>query len=148
MRSGVRLGLDLGAKRVGVARSDRDGVMAVPVTVFDATLDWHEALAALIEEQPILELVVGMPVSLRGTEEIAAQQMRSRLDALRLRFPAVDIRIVDERLSSSQANRTLRAAGHDTRSARMVVDAVAAAELLEFALEYERRTGAPAGELL
>lgn len=148
MRSGVRLGLDLGAKRVGVARSDRDGVMAVPVTVFDATSDWHEALAALIEEQPILELVVGMPVSLRGTEEIAAQQMRSRLDALRLRFPAVDIRIVDERLSSSQANRTLRAAGHDTRSARMVVDAVAAAELLEFALEYERRTGAPAGELL
>ena len=122
--------------------------MAVPVAVLDATTEWETEFAALLAEQPVLEVVIGMPISLRGTTELAAQQMRTRIDAIHARFPDLQLRIVDERLSSSAANRQLRAAGHDSRSARTVVDAVAAAELLEFALEVERRTGEPAGELV
>ena len=148
MRTGVRIGLDLGSKRIGVARSDRDGLLAVPVAVLDATADWEQQFAALLAEQPVLEVVIGMPITLRGTAELAAEQMRARIHEIHARFPELQLRIVDERLSSSTANRQLRAAGHDTKSARTVVDAVAAAELLEYALEFERRTGQPAGELL
>lgn len=147
MRTGVRLCLDLGSKRIGVARSDRDGRIALPVTVLDADADWHTALATILAEQAVLEIVVGLPISLRGAEEVAAAMMRERITALQVAFPDTPIRLVDERLTSSAANRQLRAAGHDAKSSRTIVDAVAAADLLEFALESERRTGEPVGEL-
>ena len=147
MRTGVRIALDLGSKRIGVARSDRDGLLALPVTVLDAESDWHGELAALLDEQAVLEIVVGLPISLRGSEDVAAVAMRERIAALQVAFPGIPIRIVDERLTSSAANRQLRAAGHTAKSSRTIVDAVAAADLLEFALEFERRTGEPVGEL-
>lgn len=147
MRTGVRLCLDLGSKRIGVARSDRDGRLALPVTVLDAEADWHADLEAILAEQPVLEMLVGLPISLRGAEEVAATMMRARIAALQVAFPDTPIRIVDERLTSSTANRQLRAAGHDAKSSRTIVDAIAAADLLEFALESERRTGEPVGEL-
>lgn len=148
MRTGVRLCLDLGSKRIGVARSDRDGRLALPVTVLDADASWQGDVAALIAEQPVLEIIVGLPISLRGEEEVAAIAMRERIAALRVAIPGVPIRIVDERLTSSTAHRQLRAAGHTAKSSRTIVDAVAAADLLEFALESERRTGEPVGELV
>lgn len=146
MREGVRLCLDLGSKRIGVARSDANGRLALPVTVLDAETDWLAAFRQLLDEQPVLEIVVGLPVSLRGTEELAAIRVREQLALVRAAAPSVPVRLVDERLSSAGAHRQLRAAGHSTRSARTVIDAAAATEVLEFALEYERRTGTPAGE--
>lgn len=146
MRKGVRLCLDLGSKRVGVARSDAHGMLAVPVAVLDAESDWLTDLRQLLDEQSVLEIIVGLPVSLRGTEEIAAAHVRERVDALRAAIPSIPIRLVDERLTSASAHRQLRNAGHSSKSARSVVDAAAATELLEFALEFERRTGTAAGE--
>ena len=148
MRPGVRIGLDLGSRRIGVARCDREALLAVPVTAFDADHDWHGQLRDLLDEFDAIELVVGIPVTLRGTEEQAAVEVRAKIQALKNAFPGLPIRGVDERLTSAVANRALREAGHSTRSARAHVDAVAAAGILEFALEVERRTGAPAGELL
>lgn len=148
MRVGVRLGLDIGSKRIGVARCDRDGLLAVPVIALDATADWKRALRSLLDEYEVFEIVVGIPVSLRGAEEVAAQQIRERVAEIKAEFPGLPIRGVDERMSSAAANKQLREAGHSTRSARTHVDSLAAAGILEFALEIERRTGQPAGELM
>lgn len=140
------MGLDLGSRRIGVARSDRDGILATPMVALEADTDWVAQLRALLDESEVMELVIGLPVSLRGTEELAAQQVRIRIAEIRKAIPDVPIRIVDERLTSATANRRLQETGHSTRDARTRVDAAAAAEILEFALEYERRTGTPAGE--
>lgn len=148
MRVGVRIGLDLGSKRIGVARCDRDGLIAIPLTAFDAAGSWHDALRALLDEVDAIEIVVGIPVSLRGAEERAALDVRDRIAELKAAFPGLPIRGVDERMSSAVANRQLREAGHSSKSAREHVDALAAAGILEFALETERRTGEPAGELV
>lgn len=148
VRAGVRLGLDIGAKRVGVARCDREGLVAVPVTVLDATSDWHGELRTLLDEFEVMEVVVGIPVSLRGAEEQAAEAMREQIRRLKDAFPGLPMRGVDERLTSALALRQLRDAGHTTKTARPQVDALAAAGILDFALETERRTGSPAGELL
>ena len=148
MRSGVRIGLDLGSKRIGVARCDREGLVAVPLTALDAEGAWHSELRTLLDEVDAIEIVVGIPVSLRGAEELAAQQVRERIAELKAEFPGLPIRGVDERMTSAVAHRQLREAGHSAKSARAHIDALAAAGILEFALESERRTGQPAGESL
>lgn len=147
MRRGVRLALDLGERRIGVARCDVDGLLAVPLMTLDGSVEgWVDEVLALVREYEPIELVVGNPVSLRGLEEQASLAVRARVQTLVPRLE-VPVRLVDERLTSASAMRGLRAAGHDARSARGRIDAAAAVELLEFALESERRTGAPAGEI-
>ncbi len=149
MRSGVRLALDIGARRIGVARCDRDGILAVPESTLDAgDPAWMDAVAALVDAYAPIELVIGKPVTLRGTDELAVANVRAQAEALQARIPALTIRLVDERLSTASSMRALREAGRSTRTARAVIDAAAAVAILEFALETERRTGEPAGTTL
>lgn len=147
MRSGVRLALDLGARRIGVARCDREAIMAVPVGTLDAAAaDWVQQVVALVQEHEPMELVIGDPLSLRGTSDVASQSVRDRAVLLSQALPGLPIRLVDERLTTAAAQRQLHGAGRDVRSSREVIDVQAAVGILEFALEYERRTGQPAGE--
>lgn len=149
MRPGVRLALDVGSRRIGVARCDRDGILAVPVgAIAGDAEDWVQQVQALVAEYEPLELVIGNPVSLRGRDELASQMVRARAGELRAALPDLPIRLVDERLSTATAARQLRDAGRDARSARAVIDAAAAVGILEFALESERRTGRAPGEAL
>ena len=149
MRSGVRIALDIGARRIGVARCDRDGILAVPEATLDAAdAGWIDAVAALVAEYDPIELVVGRPVTLRGTDELAVQAVLIQVAALHERLQTLPIRLVDERLTTAASMRALREAGRSTRTARAVIDAAAAVAILEFALETERRTGAPAGSLV
>lgn len=147
MRTGVRLALDMGAKRIGVARCDRDAIMALPLDTIDAVdPGWKQRIAAFVEEYDAIEIVVGNPVSLRGADELASRSVRDRVALLREVLPAIPIRLVDERLTTASALRQLREAGRDARAAKSRVDAAAAVGILEFALDIERRSGAPAGE--
>ena len=148
MRSGVRIGLDFGSKRIGVARCDRDGLISLPLAVLEADGDWCSQLEVLVRESEPLEFVVGLPVSLRGRAELAVDSVHEQVRHLQAAFPQIPVRGVDERLSSATANRQLKEAGYSTRDARQLVDALAAAGILDFALDIERRTGSPAGELL
>lgn len=151
MRSGVRLGVDVGSVRVGVAVSDAAGVLASPVTVLkrrprlDDDLD---ALAALVGERSAVEVVVGLPRSMRGDEGAAAQAARSYAVQLAERVAPVPVRLVDERLSTVSAQRDLHAAGRTVRSSRSVVDAAAAVVILQSALDTERAVGRPPGEVV
>ncbi len=149
MRAGVRIALDMGAVRIGVARCDRDGIMAVPERTIDARAeDWTDQVRAIVDEYAPIEIVVGDPVSLRGKAEVASASVRSRAEVLARSVPDLPVRLVDERLTTAGAMRQLRETGKNTKQARRHIDAQAAVGILEFALEYERRTGQPAGESL
>lgn len=147
MRSGVRIGIDVGDARIGVARSDPSGLIATPVETVPADEHALTRISALREEFDILELVVGLPRSLSGGEGPAAAKVRTFAERLAT-VSALPVRLVDERLSTVSAENVLREQGRKGQKRRKVVDQVAAVVILQNALDTERSTGAPAGELV
>jgi putative Holliday junction resolvase len=144
----VRLAVDPGTVRIGVARSDPHGVLATPLTVLRRGSGDLRKLAALASAEQAIEIVVGLPTSLSGREGPAAASAKRFAAALAARVAPLPVRLLDERFTTSTAHSALRAGGHDSRQRRHVVDAAAAAVLLETALESERRTGRAPGELV
>ncbi|HTY72798.1 MAG TPA: Holliday junction resolvase RuvX [Actinomycetes bacterium] len=149
LRPGVRLGVDVGSVRVGVARCDPAGLLATPLATLTrregGTGDLDE-LAALVAEEGAVEVVVGLPLHLSGAEGQAAEAARGYAAELACRVAPVPVRLVDERLSTVSASRDLRAAGLDTRRGRILRDQAAAVIILQAALDAERATGRPPGE--
>jgi putative Holliday junction resolvase len=158
VRSGVRLGVDPGTVRVGVAASDPDGLLATPLrTLARSAGDAHlDELEALVRATGAVEVVVGLPRSLGGGEGPAAVAAREYAGALALRTAPVPVRLVDERLTTVDAERVLRQSaggrGRHGRTAgrarREVIDQAAAVTLLQHALDSERSSGRPPGELV
>lgn len=146
MRRGVRLGVDVGAVRVGLASSDPDGLIATPVRTLarDAAGADVRAIAAEVVERTALEVLVGLPRSLSGSEGAAAALAREYAAALAA-LVDVPVRMVDERLSTVAATRSLRESGVPGRKQRSKVDQAAAVVLLQTALDTERATGRPPG---
>ena len=152
-RQGVRLAVDVGSVRIGVARSDPGGVLASPLTVLasgpGAKAERARAeLARLAAEHGAIEVVVGLPTSLSGREGAAAAGAREFAADLAGRLAPIPVRLVDERFTTAAAHQALRRGGKDARARRQVVDAAAAAVLLQAALDAERATGRPAGQLV
>jgi putative holliday junction resolvase len=148
VRTGVRLAVDPGTVRIGVARSDPSGVLASPLTVVRRGKGDLDALAALATAEQAMEILVGLPRSLSGREGPAALTARQFATDLAVRVAPLPVRLVDERFTTATAHDALRAGGHDSRARRQTVDAAAAAVLLEAALETERRTGSAPGDLV
>lgn len=147
MRAGVRIGVDVGSVRVGLAACDPAGVLATPVETVRRGRGDLARIAALVTERDAIEIVVGLPVTLRNERGAAAQAAEAyagRLAAL----VTCPVRLFDERLSTVGAQRELRAGGVDSRRGRGVVDQAAAAIILQAALEAERRTGAAPGRVV
>ena len=143
--------------RVGVALSDPEGLLATPLTTLHRdptgrTRPDLAALAALAEQRQALEVVLGLPRSLSGVEGPAAAAARAYAAELAVVLAAgkvqVPVRLVDERLSTVQADRMLRRSGvpGGNRARRTVIDQAAAVGILQAALDSERATGTPAGE--
>jgi putative holliday junction resolvase len=146
VRAGVRLAVDVGSVRVGVARSDPGGVLATPLTVLAAGPGAKNELAKLAAEADAIEVIVGLPTSLSGREGTAAAGARKFAADLASRLAPIPVRLVDERFTTTEAHGALRRGGKDSRARRQVVDAAAAAVLLQAALDAERVTGRPAGQ--
>ncbi|HAQ59227.1 MAG TPA: Holliday junction resolvase RuvX [Microbacterium sp.] len=145
-RPGVRLGIDVGTARVGVARSDRDGLLATPVeTVPRASGDPVTRVAEIARELDAVEIVVGLPISLAGRETASTVDARDFAGAL-AEASDVPVRLLDERLTTVTANDALRRSGRTQRASRSIVDQIAAVVLLQQALDVEKRTGLPAGQ--
>lgn len=145
MRPGVRIGVDVGSVRVGVARTDASALLAVPVeTVLRGAGDLAR-IAAIVREFAAVEVVVGLPVGLDGREGRAARAARDLAVALRPQVDPVPIRLVDERMSTVTASQQLRQAGRSARSSRPVVDQAAAVVILQYAVDTERATGRAPG---
>lgn len=155
LRHGVRLAVDPGDARVGVARSDPAAILATPVRTLRRGAGDVDEIAALVAELDACEVVVGYPASLSGAEGPAARKARAYAATLARRLAPVPVRLVDERLTTATArNQLLSGASHSKRGARggrdrrSVVDQAAATVLLQGALDAERQTGTPPGELV
>lgn len=150
MRQGIRIGVDVGSVRVGVAVCDPGGAIATPLcTVRRAGDDSDiQQVAELAAERDAIEVVVGLPLSLDGTERAAAEVARSWAKGLRRRAPGMPVRMIDERLTTVDAHRAMRASGLRERDRRDVVDQQAAVLILQVALDAERVSGQPSGELV
>lgn len=146
MGRGAIVGVDVGAVRIGVARSDADRALAFPVetvrrSAWGADID---RVAQIVEDTQATLVVVGLPRHMNGAigeTARAAIEWASRL----AREVDVPVRLLDERLTSVSAHRDLRESGRKTRDHRAVIDQQAAVIMVEHALAIERRTGVPAG---
>ncbi len=127
------LGIDLGEKRIGVALSDPGGILATPHTVIvrsGSRVRDHRRLAELVEEWEVGRIVVGLPLSLDGTEGPAAVAARAEADAIGV-ATGVPVETYDERLTTVSAHQVLREQGVAGPDRKEVVDKVAAAVLLQ-----------------
>ncbi len=148
MRRGKRLGVDVGEARVGVASCDPDAILATPVATLKRGQSDIRKVSKMVREENIIEVIVGLPLNMDGTEGISARHARVWAGKLARRIAPVSVRLVDERLSTVAAHAQLSAAGRDSRTHRSVVDQVAATVILETALEMERRRNEAPGELV
>lgn len=147
MRAGVRLGVDVGTARIGIARSDPHGMLATPVETVPRGVGDVQRIAALVDEYGAFELIVGLPIALSGRETASTDDAREFAMELARRV-TVSVRLVDERLSSVSANSALRASGRNAKNSRSVVDQVAAVIILQHALDYERSADLAPGALV
>ncbi len=145
-RRGVRLGIDVGKARVGVARCDPDGMLAVPVETVPRGGSTISRIVELAAEYGPLEILVGLPISLSGGETASTADAREVAGQIS-QATGVAVRLVDERLSTVSAHAALRDSGRTQRNSRKLVDQVAAVVLLQQAIDVEKSTGNPAGAL-
>ena len=148
MRAGVRLAIDAGSVRIGVARCDPGGLLATPLTTISRGTGDLDRIASLVAAEGAIEVIVGLPTGLSGREGTAAAGARALAVSLAARLAPVPVRLLDERLTTVIAHDALRQAGRSSRSRRPVVDLAAAALILQGALDAERSTGRPVGELV
>lgn len=148
MRLGVRLGIDVGKARVGVAKSDPHGLLATPVETIlrdESGQQDIERIQSLISEHDVLECIVGLPLNMQGehtpsTDDAVA--FAHKIAAL-----GTPVRLVDERLSTVTAWNQLHATGKTHKGSRNVIDQAAAVVILQQALDTERTRGEAVGTL-
>ncbi len=146
MRPGVRIGLDPGDARIGVARSDPSGMLATPVETVRAGPSALRRIRRIAAEHDAVEVVVGLPRSLSGGEGPAAAKVREFAATLAAGVAPVPVRLVDERLTTVTAEAMLRDRGRKGSGRRAVVDQAAAVLILQHALDSERASGRAPGE--
>ena len=148
MRFGVRLGIDPGDARIGVATSDPSGFLATPVETVRRGSGDVRRIAQLVAELEAVEVVVGLPRSLNGSEGPAAAKARELASRLARRVAPVPVRLCDERLTTVSAESILREQGRRGARRRAVVDQAAAVLILQNALDTERASGQAPGEIV
>lgn len=152
---GVRLGVDVGRARVGLAAADPDGILATPVTTlkrdpkkrFDQRIILKEAMA-----RGAVAVYVGHPVNLEGrptaSTEDAVRYAEDLAGLLQREGCPAEVRLIDERLSTVTAHRQLYEAGRSSRRHREVVDQVAAVQILQQALTVQQSQHKDVGRLV
>lgn len=144
---GRRLGVDVGSVRVGVAMADPDGILATPLVTLprdqktttdsDVPSDMSD-IRNLVNEHEIIEIVVGLPITLAGKEGIASGLIRQYAARLASVVDPVPVVLADERMSTAVATRRLSERGVRGRRQRAVVDQAAAVEILQGWLDARR----------
>lgn len=131
------MALDLGDRRIGIAVCDPRGTIATPSSVVERASSRtggrradHRAIATLVDELEAAKVIVGLPLSLDGTVGPAAQRVLDEIDLLRDCLD-VPIEFYDERLTTVEAERSLREMSVKGQAKRKVIDQVAAAVILQ-----------------
>jgi putative holliday junction resolvase len=141
---GRRIGVDVGSVRIGVAASDPDGILATPVETVAraksrADRSDIERLAAIVAEYEAVEVIVGLPRTLRGESGTAAGLASKFAAQLRDRLAPIPVRMTDERFTTVTASRALRESGVKAKGQRSVIDQAAAVAILQGWLDQRSR---------
>jgi putative Holliday junction resolvase len=144
VQPGIRLGIDPGRARIGLALSDRDGLLAMPLETVPVDAGEIDRIVAVIAEHEVSTVFVGLPLSLSGRWTASTRHAYNLARAISERVD-VEARMIDERLTTTTAQTALRASGRSQRAGRSVIDQIAAVTLLQQALDTERQSNRPAG---
>lgn len=133
---GRRVAVDVGSVRIGVAASDPDGILATPVETVPRAKSRADTsdlarLTAIVEEYEAVEVIVGLPQTLRGERGAAAGLAVAFADRLRERIAPIPVRMTDERFTTVTASRALRESGVRAKGQRSVIDQAAAVAILQ-----------------
>lgn len=143
MKPGRRIAFDFGDVRIGVAVTDASGILATPLSFLQNSEDsLMSEISSLYNEYQPIYTAIGFPSHLSGSESQKSRSV-SEFAARISRLNASPIYLIDERLTTVSASRTLREVGLNTKSAKNEIDSMAAAAILESALNQERIQGEP-----
>jgi len=125
------LGIDFGLKRVGLSVSDRTGTLVSPYkTIERSTRDkLFDELTEIIQKEAVEVIIVGLPISLDGEDTLTTRQARNFAESLGRRTD-IPIHMMDERLTSAQAEEELNAANVRGKKRKMALDSQAAVVIL------------------
>ena len=148
LRPGRRLAVDVGQARVGLAVTDIHAILASPLATvarLESTTDSVDAvLLVLAEVGEVLEIYVGVPINLQGKSTLSTDDALTFAEALQ-EASGLEVRLIDERLTTSMANNQLKQIGKSQKDARSTIDQMAAVAILEFALSVEKNAGLAPG---
>jgi putative Holliday junction resolvase len=127
------LGIDHGTVRIGLALSDELHMFANPLKTLDVTPEVEHDIATIVQQKRVEEIVIGLPLRMSGERGSAADRVDRFADRLRKVLPdEVQIHFVDERLTSSAAERSLGFTGKKLdREQKKLIDQVAAVAILQ-----------------
>jgi putative Holliday junction resolvase len=131
-KHGRILALDVGTRRIGVAVSDALGITAQGLATIQRKNKKTDfaALARLLAEYEVAEIVVGLPLRMSGEGGAMSEKMTGFADGLRKKF-ALPVHLWDERLTSAEANRILRSTDMSIEKRAGAVDRMAAVLILQ-----------------
>ena len=126
------MALDYGTKRVGIALSDDLRMLARPLPFIAAEPEnkLYETLRTLVLQQEVSDIIVGLPKNMDGTLGESAQKAKAFADKVKS-YTGLPVKLIDERLTTVQATRQLREAGHKAKDQRAKIDSVSASILLQ-----------------
>lgn len=149
---GVKLGVDVGTVRVGLAACDPDGILATPFKTLKRDAKKNSDVSVIVKqaaERGAVQLFVGLPRTMKGEERASAQMATEYatllVAALQRAGLDIPVNLVDERLSTVSAHRSLHEAGLSSKDHRKVVDQLAAAGILQHALDMQKSRGQDVG---
>ena len=152
MRLGRRIAVDVGKARVGLAVCDVHGILASGLATVARATEPSDTIAAVfraidengLEIVDIIEIYVGLPTNLKGLDTESTRDAILVAQEL-ARQTSVEVRMVDERLSTVSASAALRSSGINSKKGRSVIDQVAATIILEQAIALEKSSGKQPG---
>ena len=138
MERGRRIAFDYGDARIGVAASDQDSILVSPITTLaTSSRNLFKQIAEIFEEVKPIAVYVGKPTNLNGMDSNATSKVLSFVEDLK-KITEIPISLVDERMSTVSASRSLREAGVDSKKSKSIIDMAAAVGILEFAITMEK----------
>jgi putative Holliday junction resolvase len=138
MERGRRIAFDYGDARIGVAASDQDSILVSPITTLaTSSRNLFKQIAEIFEEVDPIAVYVGKPTNLNGLDSTATSKVLNFIEDLK-KITETPIILIDERMSTVSASRSLREAGLDSKKSKSIIDMAAAVAILEFAITIEK----------
>ncbi|MCE2647602.1 MAG: Holliday junction resolvase RuvX [Streptomycetaceae bacterium] len=138
MQRGRRIAFDYGDARIGVAASDQDSILVSPLTTLaTSSRNLLKEIAVIFEEISPIQIYVGKPTNLSGVDSTATSKVLNFIEDLK-KITETPIILIDERMSTVSASRSLREAGLDSKKSKSIIDMAAAVAILEFAITIEK----------